>query len=137
MTSHTVGLRLSRIYYTRLYQDVRWSGWFTKVSRLATALPYMGGGDLELGHSPTIAIINQVICYLICSSGCCELVFGNTHRLMGRETDGSAERKPGNGIPGLELPAQPGPSQLPQVPLGRSDGENGPVTGTATLPVRY
>ena len=70
------------------------------------------------------------------SPGCCELVLGDTHRLMGRQTDGSAETEPGSDVLGLELPAQPGPPQLPPVSLGGCDGENGPITGTATLPIR-
>ena len=64
------------------------------------------------------------------------MVLGDTHRLMGRQTDGSAETEPGSDVLGLELPAQPGPPQLPPVSLGGCDGENGPITGTATLPIR-
>ena len=84
----------------------------------------------EKNHQLNLSLLD------VFSPGCCELVLGDTHRLVGREADGSAETEPRSDVPGLELPAQPGPPQLPQVSLGRCDGENGPITGASTLPIR-
>ena len=89
------------------------------------------------GYGEKSSIINQTLHSLIFfSPGCRELVLGDTRRLVGRQADGSTEAEPGSDVPGLELPAQPSPHQLPQVSMGRRDGENGPITGTVTLPIR-